>query len=158
MNATDILKYGNATFKGSLEGLAEADWTKPGACGYWSVRDIVAHLASYELVLVDVLSGFLGGGPTPYLDKMKADYAGFNDKEVEARKGLTVAETIAEYDAAYAKVAGLIVQIPVATLQQVGTLPWYGAEYAVDDYLVYAFYGHKREHSAQVAAFRDGLK
>jgi hypothetical protein len=158
MNASDILKYGNATFKHSFEGLSEADWNTPGACGYWSVRDIVAHLASYEQVLVEVLTGFLGGGPTPYLQKMGEDYNGFNDKEVDARKGLSVAETIAEYDACYAKVAELIKQIPVATLQQVGTLPWYGAEYAVDDYIVYAFYGHKREHSAQIAAFRDTLK
>ncbi len=26
---------------------------------------------------------------------------------------------------------------------------------ALDDFLVYAYYGHKREHSAQIAAFRD---
>lgn len=158
MNATDILKYGDATFHQSFKDLPEPHWNTPGACGYWSVRDIVAHLASYELVLVDVLTGFLGGGPTPNLDKMKADYSGFNDKEVDARKGLSVAETIAEYEAAYAKVAGLIPQIPVSILQQAGTLPWYGSEYAVDDYIVYAFYGHKREHSAQIAAFRDTLK
>jgi len=158
MNATDILKYGNATLHGSLKDFPEASWNTPGACGYWSVRDIVAHLASYEQLLVEVLTGFLGGGPMPYLDKMKADYMGFNDNEVNARKGLSVAETLAEYDACYAKVAGLITQIPVETLRQVGSLPWYGAEYSLDDYLVYAFYGHKREHSAQVNAFHDLLK
>jgi len=31
------------------------------------------------------------------------------------------------------------------------------AVYALDDFLVYAYYGHKREHSAQIAAFRDRL-
>ena len=39
--------------------------------------------------------------------------------------------------------------------RQSGTLPWYGMEYALDDFLVYIYYGHKREHSAQIAAFRD---
>ena len=29
--------------------------------------------------------------------------------------------------------------------------------YALDDVLVYMYYGHKREHSAQIAAFRDRL-
>jgi len=43
-------------------------------------------------------------------------------------------------------------------MRQAGTLPWYGLEYALDDFLVYAFYGHKREHSAQIAAFRDRLE
>ncbi len=158
MNVTDILKYGNATLMKTLDGLPEADWNTGGVCGYWSVRDIVAHLASYEQVLVEVLTSFLGGGPTPYLAKMGADYAGFNDNEVNARKGLSVKETLAEYQAAHAQSMTLAAQMPLETLRQVGTLPWYGLEYAVDDYIVYAFYGHKREHSAQIAAFRDILK
>lgn len=158
MNATDILKYGDATFHQSFKDLPEADWNTPGACGYWSVRDIVAHLASYEHMLNEVLTSFLGGGPTPTLKRMGEDFVGFNDKEVADRKGLSVQETVAEYEATYARSAKLITQIPPETLRQVGTIPWYGAEYAVDDYLVYAFYGHKREHSAQIAAFRDTLK
>jgi len=31
-------------------------------------------------------------------------------------------------------------------------------DYALDDFIVYTNYGHKREHSAQIAAFRDGLR
>jgi hypothetical protein len=38
-----------------------------------------------------------------------------------------------------------------------GTLPWYGPEYALDDFIVYSYYGHKREHSAQINVFRDQL-
>jgi hypothetical protein len=89
---------------------------------------------------------------------MAADYAGFNDKEVEVRQGLSSQETLAEYEAAHARNLTLIAQIPVETLRQAGTIPWYGLEYAVDDYIVYAFYGHKREHGAQIAVFRDGIK
>jgi len=29
--------------------------------------------------------------------------------------------------------------------------------YALDDVIVYMYYGHKREHNAQIAAFRDRL-
>lgn len=49
----------------------------------------------------------------------------------------------------------LVAQIPAETARLTGTLPWYGAEYALDDFVVYTFYGHKREHSAQIAVFRD---
>jgi hypothetical protein len=52
----------------------------------------------------------------------------------------------------------LINRIPAERCRQVGTLPWYGAEYALDDMLVYMYYGHKREHAAQIAAFRDRLR
>jgi DNA-binding transcriptional LysR family regulator len=51
-----------------------------------------------------------------------------------------------------------VAQLPPETLRQTGTLSWYGAVYALDDFLVYAYYGHEREHSAQIAAFRDHLR
>jgi hypothetical protein len=51
----------------------------------------------------------------------------------------------------------LAARISADVYRQNGTLPWYGSEYDLDDFIVYTFYGHKREHSAQIAAFRDWL-
>jgi uncharacterized protein (TIGR03083 family) len=157
MNAHDVLKYGHLTLLGSLEGLPEAAWDSPGVCGSWSVKDVVAHLASYELVLVDILSGFTDGGPTPYLDRFKEPGGGFNDAEVEARRGQTVRETLEELNAAHGRTLDLVARIPAETTRQPGTLPWYGDPYALDDLIAYLYYGHKREHSAQIAVFRDRL-
>ena len=56
MNATDILKYGQPTVLSTLDGFPENAWEMPGACGVWSVKDIIAHLASYEQVLIDILA------------------------------------------------------------------------------------------------------
>jgi len=39
--------------------------------------------------------------------------------------------------------------------REVGTIPWYGAEYSLDDLVVYQQYGHKREHDPQLAAALD---
>jgi hypothetical protein len=44
MNATDILKYGQVTALQAINGLPESAWETPGACGVWSVKDIIAHL------------------------------------------------------------------------------------------------------------------
>lgn len=157
MNASDILKYGHGTVLQTIEGFPESAWETPGACGVWSVKDIIAHLASYEHVLVDVLSTFVGGSHTPYLNKFTDPGVNFNDSEVAARKGKSVKEVLDEYNDTHAQVMSMVSRIPVETLRQAGTIPWYGIEYALDDYIVYAFYGHKREHSAQIAAFRDHL-
>ena len=157
MNASDILKYGHGTVLQTIEGLPESAWDTPGACGVWSVKDIIAHLASYEHVLVDVLTTCVGGGPTPYLSKFTDPGVNFNDSEVAARQGKSVKEVLGEYNDTHAQVMSLVSRIPVETLRQAGTIPWYGMEYALDDYIVYAFYGHKREHSAQIAVFRDHL-
>jgi len=157
MNATDILKYGHQTVFQTTEGFPEAAWEEAGACGVWSVKDIIAHLASYEEVLVDVLSGFVRRLPTPHLDKFTGLGGQFNDTEVERRRGRTVREVLNEFNDAHAQVMSLAAQIRPEQFRQTGTLAWYGMDYALDDVIVYMYYGHKREHSAQIAAFRDRL-
>ncbi len=157
MNATDILKYGQFTALQAIDGFPEGEWETEGACGVWSVKDIIAHLASYEEVLRDVLSGFIGKYPTSHLDKFTGLGDQFNDTEVKRRKRRTVREVLDEFNDAHAQVMSLIEQIRPEVFRQVGTLPWYGMDYALDDVIVYMYYGHKREHSAQIAAFRDRL-
>ena len=158
MNAIDVLKYGHKTVLDTLDGLPQTDWETPGVCGIWSVKEIIAHLASYEHMLVEVLTIFLDGGPMPYLEKMGAvGPLQFNDDEVALRKDKTVTEVLAEYNDTHAQTMGLAARIPAETYRQNGTLPWYGPEYDLDDFITYTFYGHKREHSAQIAVFRDQL-
>ena len=157
MNAVDILKYGHLTVLQTLEGFPESAWDTPGACGTWSVKDIIAHLASYELVLIDVLTTLRGGGPTPVLNRFLELRGRFNDSEVDSRKGHTMQEVLGEYNDTHAQVMSMVARLSSDTLRQKGTLPWYGEVYALDDFLVYGYYGHKREHSAQIAAFHDRL-
>ncbi len=120
------------------------------------MKDIVAHLTSYERILEDILGSLLDTGSTPCLDRMRAGDA-FNDAEVEARRPASVREILDEFAVAHARTMELIVRIPEERRRQPGTLPWYGTEYALDDVIVYMYYGHKREHSSQIAAFRDRL-
>lgn len=155
MNAQDILLYGNRTLLTSLDGLTTEELEGPEACGIWTVKDVMAHLASYELLLIDILYSFLNITDLPYLEKRKTLGGDFNDSEVEARKGKTAAAVIAEYTSAHKRVMELIPQIPEVKRTQVGTIPWYGPEYALDDLLVYMYYGHKREHAAQINVVRD---
>src|SRR5882724_10997642 len=130
MNAHDILKYGNGTFQQSLSAIPKEQWEIEGVCGWWTVKNVVAHLASYELALVDVLNGCLGNEQSPLLHEFQTSRA-FNDDQVNARQTKTPDDTLAEYVAAYDKAMRLIVQIAPEKLREVGTLPWYGAEYAI---------------------------
>jgi hypothetical protein len=158
MNAKDILMYGQQTVQQTIDGFPATAWETAGACGEWSVKDIIAHLASYEQVLVDILATFTAGGPTPALNAFLELGGQFNDNEVERRKEKTIQDVLSEFNDTHSQVMSLIANIPAETLRQTGTLPWYGIAYSLDDVLVYMYYGHKREHSAQIAAFRDRLK
>jgi DinB superfamily len=159
MNAGDVLKYGHLWVHKHLDGLTEEEWETPGVCGWWSVREIMAHLASYEQVLVDVLNSFVSTQPTPTLDQYRTmNGDSFNEVQVSQRKGKKPPQVLEEYDRLHAEVRRLLPKIPDATLRQAGALPWYGMQYDLEDFIVYAFYGHKREHCAQIAVYRDKLQ
>ena len=81
----------------------------------------------------------------------------FNDIQVAQRKDKSVAETWAEYEETFKQSSGIFRNIPANKLTETGLLTFYGAEYDLEDFLVYTFYGHKREHGAQINAFRDIL-
>src|SRR5258708_22765318 len=145
MNAMDILKYGHQTVHETIEVFPEAVWEEAGACGVWSVKDIIAHLASYEEVLGDILSTFIGKHATPYLDRFTEPGGQFNDTEVERRRGRTVREVLDEFNDAYAQVMSLALQIPPEHFRQPGTLPCYGMDYALNHVFFYIHYRHTRE-------------
>ncbi len=159
MNLEDVLKYGHQTVINSISGLGETEAQVGGVCGYWSVRDIIAHLASHESVLIDALNSLVDPSmPTPNLANYKAQGFSFNDVEVDKRQGVSFPDLIREYEAAHALVRELAIRVPLAQRRQAGVFPWYGAEYDLEDVVAYSNYGHKREHCAQIAVYRDTLK
>jgi hypothetical protein len=162
MNAGDIIHYGHDFVTRNLVDLPQDHWETPNVCGWWSSKLVIAHLASFEQLLIEILRSFQGagsGGPTPYLDQFTGQGGQlFNDFQIDARKSRSPDEINAEYNAAALESHRLVLLIDTATLQRPGTLPWYGAEYALDDFIVYQYYGHKREHTAQINVFKDVLK
>jgi hypothetical protein len=158
MNAPDVLMYGNQTLLRNLEGFPASEWTTTGVCGIWSAKDVVGHLASFERFTADLLSTFTGGSPTPFMTEFIDQHDQFNDNQVTQRKALSLDQVLAEYKGHHEKVVAHAARIPGEVWRKAGTLPWYGLEYSLDDLIVYQDYGHKREHSAQIAAFIDIIK
>jgi hypothetical protein len=157
MNALDVMRYGHLTVLAAVDGFTDDQVNEGGVCGIWSTRQIIAHLASYERVLADVLQGIVGVGETMLFDEFIATGQEFNDSQVEKRSGQTWAQTLEEYERAYKQVAEIALHIPAETWRQLGTIPWYGDEYSLDDLIAYQYYGHKREHCAQIDVYRDHL-
>jgi len=157
MNAQDILMYGNRTVLMTLKDIPEEEWNTKGVCGVWSVKEIIAHLASFEHILVEVLNMFLGDEPGPSMRSWGESGQNFNDLQVAKRKDMSRHEVLAEYESVQAQTMMLMAKIAPEVLPQVGTIPWYGPEYSLDDLIVYAFYGHKREHCSQINVFKDRL-
>ncbi|MCC7358021.1 MAG: maleylpyruvate isomerase N-terminal domain-containing protein [Anaerolineales bacterium] len=162
MNASDILHYGHTFVTRNIVDLPLEHWETPNVCGWWSTKLVIGHLASFEHMLIEVLRSFQstpGSEPTPYLDMLNNQGGQlFNDFQIEMRQNRSAADLLAEYTAAAEESYRRVSLLDGELLRRPGTLPWYGAEYALDDYIVYQYYGHKREHTAQINVFKDALK
>jgi len=156
MNTKDILEVGHKKVLKSVEGLSKKAWITAGACGVWSVKDIMAHLASYEHSQIDGLQRVLGK-PSPTLDAMDKGHQEFNDAVIAKAKKLSPDEVLADYTKTFTKLLKLLKELTPQKLAKKGTIPWYGKDYSLEDFFVYQGYGHKREHAAQIFMFRDRL-
>lgn len=159
MNGNHILKYGHITFLNAAEEFPQQHLETPGVCGIWSAKDIIAHLLSYECFLVEIFQSFLDKNAlTPTLDRFIQDNDRFNDLQTAFYRDVSADELLAEYTTKCEAAQALYSQLPADLPRQNGTLSWYGTDYDLEDFLVYTFYGHKREHSTQLATFRDLLE
>jgi len=156
MHAVDALMYGNRTLMMALDKVPEGEWQTEKVCGWWSVKDIMAHLTSYELALAEVLKGFVGETAGEILSEfVRPD---FDDRQVAKRMEMSPQEVLQEYQRAFEYNMILARQVPDEKWRETGALPWYGEEYDLKDLVAYVFYGHKRAHSTQLDVFSDRFK
>ena len=83
---------------------------------------------------------------------MSADPRTFNDDQAAIRKDWPIDQVRAEFLDAHERVMRHAASISPETWRAIGTIPWYGSEYSLDDLVVYQMYGHKREHDPQLGA------
>lgn len=158
MHILEVMKYGDRTWTTSLDRVPDHAWEMPGACGSWAPKEILAHLASYELLLTDVLQSLIDGSIGQTLSEFRDQGDEFNTAQVAARSARSVEQLLGEYSAAYKDSIARAEALAPALLTRAGVLDWYGTENDLEDYVVYSSYGHKREHSAQINAFVDLLQ
>lgn len=150
MNTAEMLDNVHLRTIRALDDLPEQQWDIPGACGNWTVKEIVAHLTSYELALAEGLKSFLGQPSTrTYISRLLEDSAKFNEEEVEKRKYDTAQHVMDDYNDAQLQTVSLLEQIPVEKLQQKGP-----SGRSPDDFIT-SFYNHMSEHCAQIEIFRN---
>ena len=149
MNAIDVLMYGQRQVMRTIDRFGPEHWSRT-ALGVWTTKDLVGHLGAFETRFADVLAGFVGAPAESEL--MAADPATFNDDQAAVRASWSVEEVLAELTGAHERVMAHAHAVPVERWAEVGTIPWYGPQYALDDLLVYQMYGHKREHEPQLTA------
>jgi hypothetical protein len=152
MNPLDILRYGQGEIDTRIDRLQPDDWNAV-ALGAWTAKDLVGHLGVFEVRFVEILTRFLGEEPATNL--AEAPLETFNDDQAAIRLDWSVESIVAELREAFAAAMALVPRIPSDRWREVGMIPWYGPDYALDDLVVYLMYGHKREHAPQLDSVLD---
>ncbi len=97
--------------KESYAGLSPARLTEPGVTGDWSVKDILAHVTTWEEEALKHLPVIMAGGRPPRY----VSYGGidaFNARMTEAKRGLSLPEVLRELDDTHDRLVDFVRRAP----------------------------------------------
>jgi hypothetical protein len=106
-----------AEFNASYAGLSDAELMKPGVTGAWSVRDILAHVTTWEEEALTHLPLILQGGTPP---RYSVEYGGidaFNARMTQQKAGLSLATVRRQLGEIHCRLVDLIEAVPEDALR-----------------------------------------
>ena len=158
MSATETLDNSHLYAIQTLDDLNEVEWDIPNVVGDWSVKDIVAHLASYEHLLLEILQAFAGqASDKTYITARSQGQEQFNASQVEQRKYETAQHVMDEYQDTQTLTSSLLAQLPADVVTKPETVPSRDGMVSMEQ-LVENLAGHTRTHCDQIRAFRQREK
>jgi hypothetical protein len=105
-----------AAFKGSYAGLSEADLLKPGVTKAWSVRDIIAHVTTWEEEAVKHLPAILEGRRPPRYSQTYGGIDAFNALMTATKRDLSLEELFRQQERVHHRLVALVERVPDAQL------------------------------------------
>ncbi len=157
MNAVEQLENAHLLVIQTVDNLPELEWDIPMSGEGWTVKDTIAHLASYERLLADMCHVVLKDStPTPTITQYIKQSTEFNQTQVAARSNHTAQQVIDEFEEVQAEVTGLLASIPVEKIEEKGTLGGRGERSLSDS--VSALSAHIQRHCDEITAFRNREK
>jgi uncharacterized damage-inducible protein DinB len=157
MNVVEQLENAHLLVIQTLDNLPELEWDMPMSEGGWTVKDTVAHLTSYEHLLLDICHIALkDSSSTPYATQFAEQGANFNQTQVAAYSNHTAQQVIDEFEEVQAEVTGLLAQIPTEAIEKKGIIPA-RADRSLSNF-VSVLSEHIRRHCDEITAFRTREK
>jgi uncharacterized damage-inducible protein DinB len=153
VNATEMLAESHLMVIQALDDLPEEKWDVPNVCGNWSTKEVIAHLASYENALLDILKTFDGQQQTTAADAPLQNREAFNAREVGKRRYDTAQHVLDEYNDVQVQTESLLAQLSPAQVTRAVSMPWYSMDRSLSD-LITTLCRHSSDHVAQIKAFR----
>jgi len=136
-------------FKESYAALSDLQLTEPGVTGEWSVRDIVAHVTTWEQEALKHLPTILKGDKPPRYSITHGGINGFNRTMTEQNRGLTLAEVRRRAEDIHRRLLSFIESVPEDQLR---------SETPFRHRLRLDTYSHYRKHADAIRKWRAHLE
>ena len=99
-------------FEESYAGLSDAQLMKPGVTGDWSVRDILAHVSTWEEEALTHLPLILEGGRPPRYSVRYGGIDAFNARMTEQKQSLSLSAVRRQLDETHRRLVDFIQRAP----------------------------------------------
>ncbi len=133
-------------FKASYAGLSEAQLLEPGVTGAWSVRDVLAHVTTWEEEALTHLPSILDGEKPPRYSVTYGGIDAFNALMTKRKESLSLLEVLRQLDDTHRRLVEVIKRAPEDQLI---------LETRFRRRLRLDTYGHYPNHAAAIRRWRE---
>jgi hypothetical protein len=99
-------------FKASYAGLSDSQILEPGVQGRWSVRDILAHVTTWEEEALTHLPLILEGGRPPRYSTTYGGIDAFNARMTERKRHLSLSDVRRQLDEVHGRLVDYVRRAP----------------------------------------------
>jgi len=104
-----------SALKAAYGGLSEAEMLEPGVTGTWSVKDIIAHVTSWEEEALTHLPVILAGGKPPRYSVTHGGIHAFNAQMTQRNRERPLSEVLRRRDDTHRRLLAFIQGAPEET-------------------------------------------
>jgi hypothetical protein len=133
-------------FQDSHAGLSNEQMLEPAVTGAWSVRDLIAHVTTWDEEALKHLPLVLKGGKPPRYSLTYGGIDAFNALMTEQKKALSLPEVLRQMNDAHRRVLDLIESAPESQLK---------VETRFRHRLRLDTYGHYPKHAQAIRKWRE---
>lgn len=134
-------------FTRSYAGMSEAELLEPGITGDWSVKDVIAHVTTWEEEALKHVPLILAGGRPPRYWRTYGGIDAFNARMTARKEHLALADVLEQQQRVHARLLALIERVPTHQL---------GGASRVRRRLRLDTYGHYPLHASAIETWRSG--
>ena len=136
-------------FEESHEGLSDSQLLVPGVTGAWSVRDIVAHVTTWEEEALKHLPSVLRGQTPPRYSVTYGGIDAFNTRMTEQKKNLPLSEVRRQLSRTHRELLDFLEIVPEE---------YFAGETRFRHRLRLDTYGHYPKHARAIRKWREALE